>query len=166
MLEPLHIIIDSREQSPWSWSPADAITEVAGLAVGDYALAEDTEEPRVRGQLRPVRFSIERKSLEDFLGSVANIETGSLAKLAAQTSFPARVVIVEGNFADMCFSERGGEVIPPPHNHPDMRPAFVARRIAEMTMMGVGVLMCGNAELAAGMAFRLFRRRWETSCQL
>ena len=161
MIPPLHIIIDSREQSPWSWDPNDATTEIAGLSAGDYALASDTEQPKRRGQLRPVRFAVERKSLEDFLGTISTGWERFNRELTRMEAFPARVVIVEGDFADVCFSERGGEIIPPPHNHPQLRPSFVARRIAELTMMGVSVLMCGNAEMASGMAYRIFRRRNE-----
>lgn len=76
-------------------------------------------------------------------------------------SFPALVVIVEGDFQDCCFKEVSGEILPPPHNHPQLQPAFVARRIAELTMQGVTVLLAGNAQLAAGMAYRIFRRRVE-----
>jgi hypothetical protein len=166
MLEPLHIIIDSREQSPWAWSPADACTEIAGLAAGDYALASDTEAPRRAGQLRPVRFAIERKSLEDFLGTISAGWDRFERELDRMAAFPARVVIVEGDFSACCFATgEEGELIPPPHNHPALRPAFVARRIAELTMQGVSVLMAGDSQLAAGLAYRVFRRRMET-CRL
>ena len=79
-------------------------------------------------------------------------------------AWPARVVIVEGDFSACCFATgAAGECLPPPHNHPALRPSFVARRIAELTMAGVAVLMCGDAHLAAGMAYRIFRRRVDAS---
>jgi ERCC4-type nuclease len=68
--EPLRIVIDTREQTPWSWEPSDAITTVAGLNAGDYALLADTEPVRGKDRLA-VRFAIERKSLEDFLGTIS-----------------------------------------------------------------------------------------------
>lgn len=160
MLEPLHIVIDSRENTPWSWSPADATTEIAGLSAGDYALAEDTEMPKRKGQLRPVRFAVERKSLEDFLGTISTGWDRFQRELTRMEAFPARVIIVEGDFEQVCFSEdREGNVIPPPHNHPQLTPAFVGRRIAELTMMGVSVLLAGEPGLAAGLAYRIFKRR-------
>jgi hypothetical protein len=56
-----------------------------------------------------------------------------------------------------------GEIIPPPHNHPGLRPSFVARRISELTMQGVSVLFAGDAALASGLAYRVFRRRAEAA---
>ena len=46
MLEPLHIVIDTRENTPWAWDPSDAVTEVKALVAGDYALASDCEKPK------------------------------------------------------------------------------------------------------------------------
>jgi hypothetical protein len=163
-MEPLSIIIDSREQSPWAWEPSDAVTRIAGLAAGDYALEADTEQPKRRGAMLAVRFAIERKSLEDFLGTISTGWERFLRELTRMEAFPARVVIVEGDFSACCFREVGGDVLAPEHNHPQLRPAFVARRIAELTMMGVSVLMAGDAALAAGLAYRVFRRRVE-ACQ-
>jgi len=173
MIDPLHIIIDSREQSPWSWEPSDAVTEIAGLVAGDYALASDTEAPRRKGQLRPVRFAVERKSLEDFLGTISTGWDRFQRELDKMASWPARVVIVEGDFEDVCFKENvrmphetledgtPNPILPPPHNHPSLRPSFVARRIAELAMQGVTVLLAGDAGCAAGLAYRIFRRRQE-----
>jgi len=159
MIEPLHIIIDSREQAPWSWSPADATTEIRGLTAGDYALSSDTEEVKGRGSLA-VRFAIERKSLEDFLGTIAGGWDRFNRELIRMESFPARVVIVEGDFATCCFtSTDNGSVNAPNHNHPGLTPMFIARRVSELTMMGVSVLFAGDSQLAAGLAFRIFKRR-------
>ena len=100
------------------------------------------------------------KSLEDFLGTISAGWDRFLRELDRMDAFPARVVIVEGSFADCCFSGGEGEqVTPPPHNHPVLQPAFVARRIAELTLMGVSVLLAGDSQLAAGLAYRVFRRR-------
>jgi len=160
MIEPLHIVIDSREQSPWAWDPSDAITDIRALVAGDYALAEDCERVRGREALA-VRFAVERKSLDDFLGTISGGWDRFQRELTRMESFPARVVIVEGDFAQCCFEEVNGELMLPEHNHPNLRPAFVARRIAELTMQGVTVLLAGNAQLAAGLAYRVFRRRIE-----
>jgi hypothetical protein len=81
----------------------------------------------------------------------------------AQTAFPARVVIVEADFLQCCFSQGEKGIVPPPHNHPGVMPAFVARRVAELTMAGVSVLFAGSAELAAGLAYRIFKRRLEVA---
>ena len=160
MLEPLHIVIDSREQAPWAWDQSDAITEIHSLVAGDYALREDCETVKGRETLA-VRFAIERKSLDDFLGTISVGWDRFQRELERMAAFPARVVIVEGDFADCCFSGEEGHISPPPHNHPALTPAFVGRRIAELTMQGVTVLLAGDAGMAAGLAYRIFRRRIE-----
>jgi len=160
MIEPLHIVIDTREQMPWAWDQNDATTEICGLVAGDYALKEDCEKVKGKQSLS-VRFALERKSLDDFLGSISSGWDRLNRELTRMESFPARVIIVEGNFSECCFSQEQGCVSPPLHNHPELTPSFVARRIAELTMMGVSVLLAGNAQLAAGLAYRIFRRRFE-----
>ncbi len=156
---PLHIIIDSREQSPWAWEPSDATTEIRGLAAGDYALATDTEAVRGKETLA-VRFAIERKTLDDFLGTIAGGWDRFNRELERMIAFRARVVIVEGDFESCCFVNGGsGTIEPPSHSHPMLTPAFVARRVSELTMQGVSVLFAGNAMLAAGLAYRIFKRR-------
>lgn len=160
--EPLRIVIDSNEQTPWAWDQSDAITEIHKLVTADYALWQDCESVKGR-EAYAVRFAIERKSLEDFLGTISAGWDRFQRELVRMEAFPARVVIVEGNFAECCFSQgEDGSVLPPPHNHPALRPVFVARRISELTMQGVSVLFAGDAQLAAGLAYRIFRRRIET----
>ena len=51
------IIIDTREQTPWSFPPEIPV-EIGTLKTGDYALAGDDA------------FAIERKSKDDFLGTI------------------------------------------------------------------------------------------------
>jgi len=161
MLEPLKIVIDSREQTPWGWEPCDAITHVRALAAGDYALDADCEEVKGRESLA-VRFAIERKSLDDFLGTISREWARFQLELTKMESFPARVVIVEGNFADCCFNyDKNGILQTPQHSHARLTPRFIARRIAELTLSNVAVLFCGDAALASGLAYRILRRRHE-----
>ena len=158
--KPLQICIDKREQAPWSWEPCDAVCTFVSLVAGDYALLSDTESVRGRDTLA-VRFAVERKSFDDFLGTISTGWERFLREIDRMQSFPARVVIVEGDLKTACFSERAGEIIPPQHSHPMLLPTFVSRRVAELTMMGVSVLFCGEAGMAAGMAYRIFLRRME-----
>jgi len=160
MIEPLRIVIDTREQTPWSWEPSDAVTEIHGLSAGDYALWQDCESVKGRDSYA-VRFAIERKSLDDFLGTISSGWERFQRELERMQTFPARVVIVEGDFESCCFKELADMVMPPEHNHVMLRPAFVARRVAELTLEGVSVLFCGDSQLAAGMAYRVLRRRFE-----
>lgn len=155
MMEPLHIIIDSREQSPWSWDPHLVRTSVSGLDAGDYALAVDCTPVNGRASLM-VRFSIERKSLDDFIGTISTGWERFQREVYRMREFPAKIVIVEGDFADCCF---GPGSTPPPHSHPKISPQFIAKRVAELSFMKVSVLFAGQAHYAAGLAYRIFSHR-------
>lgn len=160
MIEPLNIVIDSREQAPWAWDRSQAKTQIHALTAGDYALLDDCEAVKGRDALA-VFFAIERKSLDDFLGTIGAGWNRFQRELIRMESFPARVVIIEGTFEQICFTESDNGIKPPDHNHPAMTPSFAARRIAELTMMQVSVLFAGNAAYASALAFRIFRRRIE-----
>ena len=163
---PLRIVIDTREQCPWGWEPCDVVCTFAGLSAGDYALESDTQKVRGRDSLA-VSFAIERKSFNDFLGTISTGWERFQRELDRMASFPARVVIVEGTFEMACFHQcekpnRFGElVVAPSHSHPSLQPAFVARRVAELSMMGVCVIFAGDAQMAAALAYRIFLRRAE-----
>ena len=161
MLSPLRIVIDLREQTPWAWTPDMVTPEMKSLNAGDYALAEDCEAEKGKKSLS-VRFAIERKSLDDFLGTIGSNWDRFQREMERMNGFPARIIIVEGNFADLCFREDKGVLLPPEHSHPNMRPSFVARRIAELALSGITTLFAGDASLAAGLAYRIFRRRHES----
>jgi len=160
MNEPLRIVIDTREQAPWAWDESQASTRVSALVAGDYALEADCEPQKGKKSLA-VRFAIERKSLDDFLGTIAQGWDRFQRELIRMESFPARVIIVEGDFESVCFKYHDGEVEAPQHNHPRLTPLFIARRVAELTMMNVSVLFAGDASLASCLAYRIFKRREE-----
>ena len=160
MIEPINIVIDTLEQCSWAWDAYTVTCTVHGLAAGDYALLEDTEEVKGRKSLA-VRFAIERKELNDFLGTISSGWERFNRELIRMESFPARIVIVEGDFEQCCFSGSGEEMTPPEHNHQNLTPQFVAKRIAELSLMGVSVIFAGDAQLAAALAYRIFVRRHE-----
>ncbi len=139
MQDQIHIIIDTREQQPWSFQ-GYARCSRATLNAGDYALAAD------RG------FSIERKSLDDFCGSVSSgwRRLCNEIERMEDNDYPARVIVVEANWMDVLNHK---------YNHPEVLPQFVFSRIAELTMRGVAVLFCDNPIAAAGMAWKLLVQR-------
>jgi hypothetical protein len=164
--EPLRVFVDKREQCPWAWEASDVSLSFHSLVAGDYAMESDCEAVRGRDTLA-VRFAIERKEFNDFLGTISTGWDRFQHELDRMAAFPARVVIVEGDFSRCCFVQRdnpdrfGSMIDSPPHNHPMLTPSFVARRTAELSMMGVSVLFAGDAQLAAGLAYRIFLRRAE-----
>lgn len=150
MPEPLVIIIDTREQTPWAFPEWQAVSRRGTLAAGDYAVEGDE------------RFAIERKSLEDFLGTIS---TGwarfrrELSRMRAGNHV-ARCILVEGDFEDVCFTADAQGIIQfPRHRHFNLSPQFVASRIAELTLDGVSVLLAGNADYASQLAYRILLRR-------
>jgi ERCC4-type nuclease len=158
MTESLSIVIDTREGCPWSWPEHQVSCTICGLNAGDYALLSDTEVVKGRKTLA-VRFAIERKELNDFLGTIAGGWERFNRELIRMESFPARIVIVEGTFEQCCFTGEGESFEPPDHNHDNLTPQFVARRIAELSLMGVSVIFAGDPQLAAGLAYKIFVRR-------
>ncbi len=142
------IVIDTREQRPWSFPP-HIDTEIGTLRTGDYALKGDDH------------FAVERKSADDFVGTISLGWCRFVKELnrmdAAQ--FTAKTVIVESDFETFCFRTGSGIILPPDHEHVRCTPQFVMKRIAELTMRNVSVIFAGNAELASAIALRIFIER-------
>jgi hypothetical protein len=146
--ERLHITIDTREQRPWAFPPDRAVCTVQTLVTGDYALTGDAG------------YCIERKSLDDFVGCLGGDWRRFQAELHRMVGNPARPVIIEASLTDCCFrATEGGDIMPPAHSHPRMSPAFVAKRIAELTNAGVALLFCDDRGAAAAMALAMLHDR-------
>lgn len=141
------IIIDTREQTPWNLASFGCDVKVAKLDAGDYALEGDAG------------FAIERKSLNDFLGTVSSGWDRFRREIGRMASFVAKPIVVETDFASFCHSEVDGEIKPPPHPHYRLGSAFVAMRIAELTLMRCQVLFAGNTEYAAAIGYALLLQR-------
>lgn len=139
------VTIDTREQTPWSF-PGWVKVQRGTLPTGDYALAGDI-------------WAVERKSLDDFLGSVSSGWERFGRELDRMDGWPAKVIIVEADFAACCFRETAEGIMPPEHSHARLTPAFACSRIAELTMRGVSVLFAGEPGQAAALCYHLLRQR-------
>jgi len=137
----LQIAIDTDEKRPWSFPPECAKTHKRKLRTADYALLHDDG------------FAIERKSLDDFVGTISTGYARFCRELDRMTAagFPARVVIVEGSWA---------QVIDHEYEHPQVMPRFVLSRVAEFALDGVHVMFADNAHYAAFLAWRILKARW------
>lgn len=143
----MKVVIDTREQTPWAFPPDLAETSRGTLPQGDYALEGDPA------------FAIERKSLDDFAGTVSSGWERFKRELRRMDNagFPAKVIIVEGDMDAFFFSPDG---TPPTHGHAALTPQFLAKRIAQLTYdFRCAVLFAGSAPLAAGLAVQILRRR-------
>ncbi|MDD5699109.1 MAG: ERCC4 domain-containing protein, partial [Victivallaceae bacterium] len=120
----LRIIIDTREQTPWAFPELEVFPIRGCLRAGDYALQGDD------------KFAIERKNLDDFLGTISSGWERFQRELdrMRDMDFPARVIIVEGDFIRCCFTEESGKIEAPKNNHPRLTPQFIVSRIAELTL--------------------------------
>lgn len=146
-MQRIHIIIDTREQTPWSFDPMYADTSVGTLKTGDYALAGDDG------------FAVERKSLDDFLGTISTGWERFQRELDRMAGWPAKVVVVEADFERCCFRDFDGQIVSPDHNHPKLTPQFISKRIAELSMSGVSVIFAGNPAHASALACHILRER-------
>jgi len=134
----IQIVIDTREQRPWHFPDGEVDVRRGTIGAGDYCLEGDGE------------FAIERKSLPDFVGTVCVEWERFQRELMRMSGVPARVVIVEGSV---------GQIMNGDYTHPGIKPGFVMKRVAELTLMGVCVLFCENNVMAAAMAWRIFWNR-------
>lgn len=174
----LKIIIDTREQSPWSFPDHLAECKRGTIKTGDYCLKNDS------------KFAIERKSLDDFLGTISTGWNRFLREIGRMdaASFPAKVIIIEGDYERICFYdnrlenvikivnsfisiseklakikialEKETEIIPPKHNHPRLTPQFINTRIAELSMQGVSCLFAKNSYYSAALAYAILKQRY------
>lgn len=143
------ITIDTREQSPWAFS--DTVeTEVGTLKAGDYALKGDAT------------FCVERKSLEDFLGTISTGWDRFQRELYRMDCYGVahKIVVVEGDADSIYFKDADTEIREPEHNHPRLEPSFVMMRVAELLVeFRTAVLFAGCAEFAAAQVERIFIER-------
>ena len=146
-MNPLEIIIDTREQSPWHFPKWAGIASIGTLKTGDYALAGDDG------------FAIERKSLDDFCGTISSGWDRFLREIDRMEGWPAKVIIVEGDLSQCLYLEKEGVTQPPEHQHYKITPGFVMKRVAELTYKGVSVLFAHNAQIASAMCVAVLKRR-------
>lgn len=143
------ITIDTREQSPWAFDPSLVHAVRGTVRTGDYCVTGD------KG------FAVERKSLNDFLGTISTgwdrfqreINRASVAGFHLP-------VIVEARFSDILFAvQNDGTITPPQHDHPRVTPGLVLKRIGEMEMLGASARFAdGPVEAAMLAAALLFQR--------
>lgn len=143
----MKIIIDTREQTPWAFPPDLAESARGTLSEGDYALEGDES------------FSIERKSLSDFLGTISTGWQRFIRELNRMDNkgFPVKVIVVESDVTNCFF---GPHCEPPQHDHTSLTPQFIAKRIAQLIYdYRCAVLFSSSPHIAAGLAVQIFRRR-------
>lgn len=146
----LEITIDTREQTPLHFAPEVAVTRRGTIRTGDYAVTGDTG------------FSVERKSLDDFLGTISSGWERFQRELyrAKDAGFPSFPIVVEARFTDVVFHEkRGGEIEAPNHDHVRLTPAFVLKRIGEIAQLGGVVVFADGVAEATMLTYSFLSNR-------
>lgn len=131
------IVIDTREQAPFAF-PENIETIRSGLKTGDYALQHDEG------------FAVERKSLPDFVSSIINNRDRFERELDRMAGWPAKIIMVEASLDMICA-----------HDYPNakIKPAFVLKRMGELAMSDVQVLLAGDPMMAAAWTLAILRER-------
>jgi len=132
MIERTCIIIDSREQEPFTFDPARVTTRRAALPTGDYTLAGYEH-----------RVGVERKAMDDFVSTVVRSRKRFAAELERLRDMEFSCIVVEGSLADVfAHRYRGGA-----------NPASVFGAVISIIVdHGVPVFFCSDRQIACRFA--------------
>lgn len=148
---PFSIIIDTREQAPFSFDSIEQFdivnVESRALRTGDYSIAglEDA-------------VSIERKSVADFYGSIGQGRERFEREMQRLALFRYAAVVIEGGWSDILFDR--------PEN------VLVPARAASNTILswsiryGVHFWLCDSRRQAELTTFALLRHFWKQDQEL
>jgi len=122
------IIIDTREQEPYSFDPRQAAAVRRALPAGDYSV-EGLEE----------RVAVERKTLDDFVSTVIHSRARFRKELRKLAGYPAACVVVEAGVLDVLVHRYRGDA------HPN---AVLGNALSVILDYRVPVFFCGNRQAA------------------
>ena len=127
-VEPIVVIIDTRENEPYSFDPRLVAAERRALPAGDYS---------VRGLETSV--AVERKSLDDFVSTVVHARQRFQAELCKLRGYSAACVVVEASLADIVHQRYRSRA------HPS---AVLGSALSILLDYRVPVIFCGDRQLA------------------
>lgn len=125
---PATIIIDTREQEPYSFDSRLAAAVRRALPAGDYSV-----------QGLEGRVAVERKTLDDFVSTVIHARQRFLDELRKLAEYTAACVVVEAGVADVLLRHYRGDA------HPN---AVLGNAISIILDFRVPVFFCGNRQAA------------------
>ena len=134
----VRVVVDTREQQPYTFDPKRIEVVRRALAAGDYTL--DGYENM---------FVIERKSLDDYVRSVILDRDRFLRELQILAGYNFALILVEANFEDIEQHRYRAGV------HPN---AVLGASVAIMVDYHVGVILCGDRQQTCQMAEDLLLR--------
>ena len=125
----LQIVVDSREQLPYSFDGAIR----KALATGDYSVLSMEDS-----------IAIERKSLSDLLGCIGAQRERFERELKRLHSIPFRALVVEATLRDLLTA--------PSQLHPN---SIIGSLCSWIMKYQLPILFCGNRSMAERMTMRL-----------
>jgi ERCC4-type nuclease len=133
------IIVDTREQRAWEFTN-DVDVQIATLETGDYSVNGATDYVR-----------IERKSLADLVGCVAQGRERFEDELRRLEAYAVRALVIESTPLDVQAHAYRSQVRPQ---------SVLGSVVAWQVDHALPVLWAGNAHLAARMAEKILTRVW------
>jgi ERCC4-type nuclease len=125
---PATIIIDTREQEPYSFDSRLAAAVRRALPAGDYSV-----------QGLEGRVAVERKTLDDFVSTVIHARQRFRGELRKLAEYGAACVVVEAGVADVLLRHYRGDA------HPN---AVLGNALSIILDFRVPVFFCGNRQAA------------------
>ena len=133
--EAITILIDTREQLPFAFP--GMTTEVTSLPTGDYS---------IKGMESIV--AIERKSLEDLVGSCGCDRDRFDREIQRLLAYPVRCLVVEADWQDVALGEWRSK----------LTPKQVATSLLSFQVRGLPVCMAGDRDMAQKLTAGMLRR--------
>jgi len=122
------IVIDSREQEPYSFDPRLAGAVRRALQAGDYSVGGLEDQ-----------VAVERKTLDDFVSTVIHRRRRFREELRKLGQYRAACVVVEAELLDVLGKRSRGET---------RTAAVVGSTLSILLDFGVPVVFCGNRQAA------------------
>lgn len=142
------IIVDSREQIPWTFFEDDFCSGsiVQKLDAGDYSIVGFEND-----------FSIERKrNVAEIAGNIVEDRWGRF--LDKFNQIPHNFIICEFGVDDILKYPLGSSIPKRRQKYIKIRPPFILSKIAEMQLLGINIIFAGNTENARLLSLNLMRK--------
>jgi len=127
-MERITIVIDTREQQPYSFDPERFETVRRALPAGDYSLVGSE-----------TRVAVERKSMPDFVSTVIRARKRFHAELRKLAEYEHACIVVEGSLRDLLEGRYLGGA------HPN---ALLGAVVSICVDWGIPVYFCGDRQCA------------------
>jgi len=120
------VVVDTREQEPWTFDPERIEVVRRALPAGDYSLAG-----------RELSVAVERKSMPDFVSTVIRARKRFHAELRKLAEYEHACIVVEGSLRDLLEGRYPGGA----HPH-----AMLGSVLSIVVDFGVPVYFCSDRQ--------------------